>query len=75
MPAVEGLLRARVAIVYNNIYDVYIHEMFCNGIRSRIRTGFQKCDTVYKNEEKDKNKKCNKRVDTSEIVSYLLQAI
>lgn len=25
VPAVEGLLRARVAIVYNNIYDVYIY--------------------------------------------------
>jgi len=32
---------------YNNIiYDVYVHEMFCNGIRSRIRTNFQKCDTI-----------------------------
>jgi hypothetical protein len=47
VPAVEGLLRARVAIVYNNIYDVYVHEICCNGIRSRIRICiFPKCDTI-----------------------------
>jgi len=67
------LLRARVAIVYNNTYDVYIHEMSCNIVYDREFVRISKSVTPYKNEGKDKNKKCNKRVNTSEIAAYLLQ--